>query len=131
VSRSIFGSRILSEPDFDPRTSVPNIDGEPTFGAPWQAQAFAIVVQLHERGLFTWTEWAQTLSAELASDKSTAADNDRYYRHWLAAAEKIMASKGIVPTGLLKEREEQWHRAAHATPHGEPIELTNDPLNHG
>jgi hypothetical protein len=31
----------------------------PVFSAPWEAQAFAMVLALHERGLFTWPEWAR------------------------------------------------------------------------
>ena len=34
----------------------------PVFREPWEAQAFAIVVALHQRGLFEWTEWARYLS---------------------------------------------------------------------
>ena len=30
----------------------------PVFAAPWQAQAFALTLSLHERGAFTWKEWA-------------------------------------------------------------------------
>ena len=119
----------MSLPEFNPNTSVPNADGEPVFTAPWQAQAFAMVVQLHERGLFTWTEWATALSKEIAPDKATDETGDIYYRHWLAAAEKLMADKGIVTAETLNQREQKWHRAAHATPHGEPIELSNDPLD--
>ena len=53
-------------------------EGDPVFPEPWAAEAFAMTVHLHQRGLFTWSEWAETLSAE-------------------------------------------------ATPHGKPIELSNDP----
>ena len=28
----------------------------PVFREPWEAQAFAMVVALHERGVFTWSE---------------------------------------------------------------------------
>jgi len=38
------------------------------FAEPWQAQAFALTLKLHENGAFTWTEWAEALSAELATD---------------------------------------------------------------
>ncbi len=46
--------------------AVPSIpcDAEgPVFREPWEAQAFAMTLALHERKLFTWPEWAQTLSA--------------------------------------------------------------------
>ena len=37
----------------------------PVFDEPWQAEAFAMTVALHERGLFSWAEWAAALSAEV------------------------------------------------------------------
>ena len=40
----------------------PETDGEPVFREPWEAHAFAMAVRLHERGLFTWPEWAATLA---------------------------------------------------------------------
>ena len=40
---------------------------EPVFAEPWQAQAFAMTLELHGRGLFTWPEWAQALATELGS----------------------------------------------------------------
>jgi len=35
----------------------------PAFREPWEARAFAMVIKLHEAGLFTWPEWAETLGA--------------------------------------------------------------------
>ena len=35
---------------------------EPVFREPWEAHAFALVIQLHERGLFSWQEWADELA---------------------------------------------------------------------
>lgn len=53
------------------------------FAEPWQAQAFALTLKLHEDGAFSWKEWAQTLSDELAGDPTD--DGSRYYEHWVAA----------------------------------------------
>ena len=56
------------------------------FAAPWEAQAFAMAVRLHEAGHFTWTEWAERLAEEIKRAQA-AGDPDRgdtYYRHWLA-----------------------------------------------
>jgi nitrile hydratase accessory protein len=103
------------------------------FAAPWQAQAFALAVSLHERGVFTWSEWAAALSHEIHAGQSddTAPDDlgDDYYRHWLAAIERLVAEKGIASVERLAERRAAWERAAHATPHGAPILIENDP-NH-
>jgi nitrile hydratase accessory protein len=92
----------------------------PVFAEPWQAQAFAMTVKLHEKAAFTWPEWAGALSTELkAAGENDSVDN--YYLHWLAALEKLLDSKNIIET---KERETcktAWDKAARATPHGEPI----------
>ncbi|MEM7636464.1 MAG: nitrile hydratase accessory protein [Pseudomonadota bacterium] len=95
---------------------------EPVFAEPWQAQAFAMTVKLHEKGLFTWAEWAAALSAEIAAaGPDDPAEN--YYMHWLAALEKISQEKGALSETERLERKDAWDRAAKATPHGSPIEL--------
>ena len=97
-------------------------DNEPVFAEPWQAQAFAMTVKLHENGLFTWVEWADALSTEIAA----AGPDDRaenYYLRWLAALEKITQQKGALSETERRERKDAWDRAAKATPHGSPIKL--------
>lgn len=98
----------------------------PVFAEPWQAQAFALAVALNERGLFSWSEWAAELSAQLARP-GAAEDGGDYYAHWLAALEALLARKGVAEPGLVDALSASWQRAAHATPHGEPIRLENDP----
>lgn len=99
---------------------------EPVFAEPWEAQAFALAVALHERGLFTWTEWADALAAEIAAaSKNDSADaGDDYYRHWLAALEGLVAAKGATSAAELSRYREAWDHAADRTPHGMPIGLT-------
>jgi nitrile hydratase accessory protein len=105
-------------------------DGGPVFEAPWQAQAFAMTLALHERGLFTWTEWTSTLAAEIkrAQAAGDPDDGSTYYQHWLAAIERLLVDKDVITTAHLDRRRDAWDRAAHATPHGQPILLDNDPL---
>jgi nitrile hydratase accessory protein len=98
----------------------------PVFAEPWQAQAFALTLALHERGLFSWSEWADTLSAEVKKPDA-ANDGSDYYARWLAALEKLLASKGLAPGREVDAMTAAWERAAHATPHGKPILLENDP----
>jgi nitrile hydratase accessory protein len=101
-------------------------DGAPVFGAPWEAQAFALTLALHGRGVFTWPEWAATLSGEIKRAQA-AGDPDTgetYYRHWLNALERIVAAKGLADTAMLARYRRAWHHAADRTPHGTPIELT-------
>jgi nitrile hydratase accessory protein len=105
------------------------VDGAPVFAAPWEAQAFALTLALHERGLFTWTEWAAALAAEIrrAQEAGDPDDGSTYYRHWLAAIERLAAERGVTSAAALAERRDAWDRAAQATPHGRPILLENDP----
>jgi len=107
---------------------APRNAGEPVFGAPWEAQAFALAVALHERGAFTWKEWASTLAvvigeARMRGESDTGA---RYYEHWLAALERIVAAKRLLEPHSLEDRQRAWRAAARRTPHGQPIVLHPD-----
>jgi nitrile hydratase accessory protein len=108
--------------------SIPRDAEGPVFRAPWEAQAFALAVALQARGVFTWSEWAVALGAEIkraqaAGDPDTG---DTYYRHWLAALERIVADKGVATSTALTRTRDAWDHAADRTPHGEPIKLTPD-----
>jgi nitrile hydratase accessory protein len=94
------------------------IDAEPVFTEPWEAQAFALVVALHERGAFSWPEWSSALAAEIARDP-----RESYYHQWLAALEGLLAEKGVTDPATLARYRAAWERAAERTPHGTPIEL--------
>lgn len=85
-----------------------------------------MTVALHDKGLFSWGEWADALSAEVKRP-SAATDGHDYYEHWLAALERLLASKGLAAKSDVDAMAEAWERAAHATPHGRPILLENDP----
>jgi nitrile hydratase accessory protein len=104
---------------------IPQDDDGPVFREPWEAQAFAMALALHARGLFTWNEWADALAREIkraqaSGDPDTGAT---YYRHWLATLEKLVAEKGVVTTATLHRTRDAWDHAADRTPHGSPIEL--------
>jgi nitrile hydratase accessory protein len=115
-------------------------DAEPVFREPWEAQAFAMTVLLHERGLFTWGEWAQALGAQIARATPPAADggaasrvrdpvaDKSYYQHWLAALESLVASKGASSADELARYQRAWEHAAHRTPHGQSIDLQTQDL---
>ncbi len=109
-------------------TEVPSIpcDAEgPVFREPWEAQAFAMALALHARGLFTWPEWAATLAAEIrrAQDLGDPDTGETYYHHWLNALERLVAEKGVTDRNTLTRYHDAWDRAADRTPHGTPIEL--------
>jgi nitrile hydratase accessory protein len=98
---------------------------DPVFREPWEAHAFALALLLHERGLFSWQEWAGALAAQIkAAPMSADADlGDTYYRHWLDALEILIAEKGLSCAGELASYRQAWERAAGRTPHGQAIEL--------
>ena len=114
----------MSEPSLLP--GQPTEDGEPIFREPWEAQAFAMAVRLHEQGVFAWTDWAATLAEEIerAQASGDADLGDTYYHHWLATLERIVSDTGAAPADDLERTREAWRRAAARTPHGDPIELT-------
>jgi len=104
---------------------MPGDDRGPVFREPWEAQAFAMAVALNERGLFSWNEWAAALGEEIKRAQA-AGDPDlgtTYYRHWLAALERLVAQKGVASLATLSRYRDAWDRAAERTPHGTPIEL--------
>jgi nitrile hydratase accessory protein len=108
--------------------TVPGIprDAEgPVFREPWEAQAFAMALALHARGLFTWPEWAATLGAEIkrAQENGDPDTGETYYRHWLGALERLVTDKGIVDRETLARYVDAWDHAADRTQHGAPIEL--------
>lgn len=97
------------------------------FSEPWQAHAFAMVLLLHERGVFSWPQWADTLARCIRSAQAQGDPDDghSYYRHWLDALEDITIAQGIATADQLHALEHAWADAAHHTPHGQPIELSD------
>jgi nitrile hydratase accessory protein len=104
---------------------LPRDGAGPVFKAPWEAQAFGLALMLYERGLFTWSEWAAALGREIASarERGEVDDGSHYYEYWLAALEHLAAEKGLTTSVELRQRKDEWDRAARATPHGQPIVL--------
>jgi nitrile hydratase accessory protein len=104
---------------------IPRDDEGPVFREPWEAHAFAMALTLHERGLFTWNEWAATLSQEIrrAQQGGDPDTGETYYRHWLTTLERLIAEKGVTTSDTLHRYRNAWDHAADRTPHGSPIEL--------
>ncbi len=125
-------SQSRARADLGALPAIPRDQEGPVFRAPWEAQAFALAVKLHEAGHFTWKEWAAYLSQEIASarERGEQDDGSRYYHHWLAALEKIVAEKDLVTAHELLDRKDEWDRAARETPHGRPIELRGSGARH-
>jgi len=82
---------------------IPRDEGGPVFKAPWEALAFGLVVKLHERGVFSWKEWADALAAVIR-EAGAAGDPDRggtYYLHWVKALERVVIGRGLADETLL------------------------------
>ncbi|MCW5613375.1 MAG: nitrile hydratase accessory protein [Rubrivivax sp.] len=117
----------------------PDLRGaELAFAEPWQAQAFAMTLQLHERGVFTWPQWAAALAAQI-TQAQRAGDPDRgdtYWQHWLAALEAVVAERlpAAAPGGGADELQhwrDAWARCAERTPHGQPLQLRPEDFHVG
>lgn len=109
----------------DANPGLPADSQGPVFHEPWQAQAFAMTLALHAKGVFAWSEWAAMLgetikAAQAAGDPDTG---ETYYNHWLATLERMTAEKAVTTRADLTAYRDAWEHAAARTPHGRPIEL--------
>ena len=104
-------------------------NGQAAFAQPWQAHAFAMTLLLHERGLFSWSQWAAMLSAEIknAQTRGSPDDGTDYYTHWINALEQMVISRQLATPQQIHALEHAWEQAAARTPHGQPIELSSPP----
>jgi nitrile hydratase accessory protein len=107
---------------------IPRDADGPVFGEPWQAQVFALAVQLSAEGHFTWKEWAATLADELKADaeRGEPDDGSRYYHCWLTALERVVVAKRLSDAAVLIARKDAWAEAYRRTPHGKPVELGDE-----
>lgn len=105
-----------------PREPAP---GSPVFAEPWHAEVLAVAHALTRAGLFTTSEWAATLGAEVrnATEAGLPDTDATYYRSALAALERLVRDKSPETGESLEERVEAWRRAYLHTPHGRPVVL--------
>lgn len=101
-------------------------DGEgPLFRDRWEALAFVLAMMLEQRGVFTWTEWAQAFGTEIRRARAAGA-GDTYYETWLSALERIAGEKGIADRATLMRYRHAWDQAAARTAPGDEIALRPD-----
>lgn len=119
----------MTHPDgvagFVSNLSLPGDADGPVFAEPWQAQAFALTVQLSRSGYFSWPEWANELAAVLreAVAHDPRDDGSQYYEYWLIALERLCLAKDLTDTLALDLRTAAWANAYRRTPHGRPVKL--------
>jgi nitrile hydratase accessory protein len=83
------------------------VDADVTFAEPWEAKAFAIIVKLAQAGHFTWSEWVECFSKEVAAATAVEAAGGTprtYYEQWLNAAETLLVDKGVTSREQLLAR---------------------------
>ena len=97
---------------------------EVVFAKPWEARAFAIVVSLHERGLFTWAEWADALATRIKAAQAAGDSDigDTYYHQWVEALERLLVTRAEIAKAAIDECQHDWQLAYENTPHGQPVE---------
>lgn len=76
-------------PPLDETAAIPSSEEGPVFVEPWEARIFAIVVALHNRGAFAWSEFQKLLIEEIGAAEASGR-NRPYYESWLAAAERLI-----------------------------------------
>ena len=103
----------------------PKNDEGPVFREPWEAQAFALAIALHEQDVFSWSEWAGALSEEISAAQAAGDPDlgDTYYQHWLCALERLVLEKKHADANEISTRISEWRNAYLTTPHGKPVEL--------
>jgi nitrile hydratase accessory protein len=110
------------EPALLPRDATP---GAPVFGEPWHAEVLGIANALIRGGMFSSTEWANELGAEIRrrGEASEPDTETTYYYAALGALERLVGEKSPATGGSLLDRVEAWRRAYLNTPHGQPVTL--------
>jgi nitrile hydratase accessory protein len=81
----------------------PRRNGELVFQAPWESRIFGVTISLYRGGLFEWDEFRRLLIEEIGAwEARIGAQGDwSYYERWAAALERLLASKGLCPSGDL------------------------------
>ena len=104
---------------------LPRDEEGPVFAEPWQAEAFALTVRLHESGCSTWPEWGAALAEVLqeAGDRGESDDGSRYYSYWLTALESLLTKTQVLSASDLGWRKAAWTQAYLSTLHGQPVAL--------
>jgi nitrile hydratase accessory protein len=85
------------------RSSFISLVGDPEkpFREGWEAQIFAIVVQLNRNGLFTWSEWTERLGEEIRRPNKEPSE----FASWVSALLAILAEKHVLTEGEVALRQ--------------------------
>ena len=117
--------KVTSESALKPLAAV---DGEPAFEEAWQAEVLAVADTLVQRGMYSASEWSQTLGEELAAAEARGDDDNQqtYYECALRALETLVSQNSEIDRSAMTGMRQAWEEAYRSTPHGQPVELTSD-----
>lgn len=73
---------------------IPRDEQGPVFVEPWEARAFAMVVDLNAQGRFAWKDFQSLLVEEIGDSERGGLDRP-YYVNWLIAAERLFERLGM------------------------------------
>jgi nitrile hydratase accessory protein len=84
----------------------PRRNGELAFDHPWQGRMFGITMALGERGVLPYELFRRRLIAEIGRWEASHPDGVeyRYWDHWAAALQEVLAELGLVEAALMYER---------------------------
>jgi nitrile hydratase accessory protein len=118
--------------------SLPDVDVDRTFTAPWQARIFGLAVALTDSEDLDWERFQSRLVDEIDGEsgagsdvatgsadarKAARAQEGAYYREWLAALERLLVEDGYLDPGDLTDRVDEFEggdRTAHEFVDGDP-----------
>lgn len=85
----------------------PTENGEPVFKEPWEAQAFSLVIALHESGVFSWDEWSDALAQAIRGNLHPGGVEEVVQRVSEAVAEDAGEDAGKETTERMEEKEDR------------------------
>ena len=96
----IYGRVILKN---SKNKSIPKIDGDQVFSAPWHCELFALTISLYEKEVFDWAYWTNELANKLKERPVNMEDDlDNYYSSWLEAIEELILMKEVTCLDKIK-----------------------------
>ena len=85
----------------------PTENGELVFTEPWEAQAFSLVIALHESGVFSWDEWSDALAQAIRGNLHPGGVEEVVQRVSEAVAEDAGEDAGKETTERMEEKEDR------------------------
>ena len=89
-------------------SALPGDAGRLAFERPWELRAFALAVAAYHAGQYDWSEFQLALIGSIRRwEEEGAPEEDapwRYYDHWLAALEGLVAARGLASAASLADR---------------------------